>query len=531
MKTHSLLWKGHMGLFLFNLFLWIINAVIQSLNIWITVNFFNEIIKHSVDHELADVFTWVYVYVGVNLLNFIIFPLMERYLIRLEYAVFSNMRVQIMEKISKLHPRYFVNSNPDEFLNKLENEGQKLTEGIMSWQNAVNGIVNILGVIIIFSSFGSPIVLLILGIVVFLKISLNIFVAQYNSKIQVKKMDLEDTRIKKVSIWIDSIHNFIFGNKKLMLYNYFKKDTAKIYKDHFKIKNSESIADLFTKLIDFGLLASFFVAGFALYKAHLIDFAILLTIILYFNEILIQFTFIISLIKKFKEMGKLRNKLKNYFASKIQSNFLVKETFESFYSNNLSISYNNNSYIFKDFKFSIIPNDKVLIVGESGSGKSTLTKALLNLMNYNGEIYFNNHLITPEIDLSQNIGYCEVNSQLLPFDNLAKVISGDENPDLEKIQALCKQLNIDYTEHLKFDINSLSIGEQQKIKLANTFYQDKEIYILDEVISNLDEANRTMIAENILNMDKTIIVISHHIAQTKIKKQFNKVIDLAKVKH
>ncbi|WP_036452783.1 ABC transporter ATP-binding protein [Mycoplasma buteonis] len=530
--THSLLWKNHLWLFLFNLFLWILNALIQSLSIWITVNFFNEIIQHSGKEEVFRALKWVYIYLGVNLINFIIVPLMERYIIKLEYAVFTDMRYQIMKKTLKLHPKYLVDQNKDEFINKLENDAKKLTEGIMSWQNAVNGIVNILGVIIIFWSFGSPIVIAILAAVVFLKIFFNIFVAQYNTKIQLKKLDLEDTRIQKVSRWIDSVHNFIFANKIMMLFNYFKKDTSKLYLNHFKIHSSESLGELFSKLIDFALLASFFIAGFALYKSNLIEFAVLLTIILYFSEILNQFTFIISLIKKFKELSRLKNKLTIYFSSKLQSKLLAKETFSKLYTNNLTISYLDNKPIFKNFSFEILAKEKVLMVGESGSGKSTLTKALLNLINYQGEIYFNSTKIETDTDLSLNIGYCEVNSELLPFEKIEQVIAGNEAFDLDRISDLCKLLSIDLAlyQNKSFDINSLSVGEQQKLKLANSFYQDKDIYILDEVISNLDESSRETIANNILNYDKTIIVISHHISDSEIKDRFTKIIDLNQLK-
>ena len=61
-------------------------------------------------------------------------------------------------------------------------------------------------------------------------------------------------------------------------------------------------------------------------------------------------------------------------------------------------------------------------------------------------------------------------------------------------------------------IKQLSSGQKQRIAIARTIYNDREIMIFDEVTNALDEENERVIIENIKNLksSKTIIIISHN---------------------
>ena len=61
-------------------------------------------------------------------------------------------------------------------------------------------------------------------------------------------------------------------------------------------------------------------------------------------------------------------------------------------------------------------------------------------------------------------------------------------------------------------IKQLSSGQKQRIAIARTIYNDREIMIFDEATNALDEENERVIIENIKNLksSKTIIIISHN---------------------
>ena len=56
----------------------------------------------------------------------------------------------------------------------------------------------------------------------------------------------------------------------------------------------------------------------------------------------------------------------------------------------------------------------------------------------------------------------------------------------------------------------LSGGERRRISMARVLLSSKDVVILDEPISNLDEDNKKMIQDYIMSIkDKTVIIVSH----------------------
>lgn len=59
--------------------------------------------------------------------------------------------------------------------------------------------------------------------------------------------------------------------------------------------------------------------------------------------------------------------------------------------------------------------------------------------------------------------------------------------------------------------NVLSGGQKQKIAYARSLVRDTEIILFDEGTSALDRESASIIEEDILNSNKTVIIISHHL--------------------
>jgi len=97
---------------------------------------------------------------------------------------------------------------------------------------------------------------------------------------------------------------------------------------------------------------------------------------------------------------------KNKFLSKQKS---VKPILKV---SNLSVSYEKNKSLFwksknkfravKNMSFSLMEGETIGIVGESGSGKSSLAQAILKLINFDGEVFFKNELISFLLTLFNN---------------------------------------------------------------------------------------------------------------------------------
>ncbi|WP_406614560.1 ATP-binding cassette domain-containing protein [Mycoplasma corogypsi] len=530
MKTHKLVFQNK-PLILLNIILWTIHSSITVLSVWFTIKFFEAFVNKTPEEGALPIkmMMWIYIYIAVNVFTLFIVPISDYSFVKLYHYVHYLFRKQLMEQFIHLHPSELTKINQDEILSNLEIDGNKITEGLMAWKNVVYGVTTILGVIAVFGA-ENIVVLGMLAVVIVIKIIANYILSYLSGKVQVKKTELEQKRTSIITQFINVVHSFVFANKKVYLYTFFKDKTNPIFKRHFLLKTMDTTLDTSGKIVDFFLMAIFFGLGIYFYAVQkLLSLGILITVTLYFNEIIIQFTNIISLFKRFKEVKMITKKLSNFFDGREKSELIPFEELQKLEIQNLNITFAEHK-IFNDFNLTIHKNQKCLIMGESGSGKSTLTKCILNLIKYDGNIYWNDTQYTSKSDLSVNIGYCEVNSQLLPFDNVFQVIAGSETYDEAKVYHLAETFNLNLsTFSTPLKLETLSIGQLQKLRLANIFYNEKSLYILDEVISNLDHDNRGVIIENILNLNKAIIIISHHFDPRMIKR-FDNVVDLDALK-
>jgi ABC-type bacteriocin/lantibiotic exporter with double-glycine peptidase domain len=203
---------------------------------------------------------------------------------------------------------------------------------------------------------------------------------------------------------------------------------------------------------------------------------------------------------------------KNLVLPKFKKNIIIK---------NINFSYGtNDKFSLKIKKFVVKKNQKILIYGDSGLGKSTLFDIIFGLIsNKNLEYFVDGNLLNKKkIELFRsNFTFFSPNNYY--FNNtVLNNITLFNNSDGIKIKAVCKIVGLD---KLKMKNNKFlnkkmgengslfSSGEKQRIALARALFNDKEIILLDEPISNLDTKSSNNIIKNILSLDRTIIIISH----------------------
>ena len=176
--------------------------------------------------------------------------------------------------------------------------------------------------------------------------------------------------------------------------------------------------------------------------------------------------------------------------------------------------------------------EKILLLGENGSGKSTLFNLLVkNIDNYKGNILIGRNdlrRIRYE-DLDNFISYVSQENTIFNDTFLNNIIL-DNKYDEYKFKLILNLVDLDGFIKNRYDNyeflirDNISGGERQKIILARTLYQDFNILLLDEAMSEISKYSRMKIVNNINNYfkNKTIIYISHYYE----KYPFDKVINL-----
>ena len=192
---------------------------------------------------------------------------------------------------------------------------------------------------------------------------------------------------------------------------------------------------------------------------------------------------------------------------------------------NIDFSYEKDEFKMEKLSFSIAEKTMTALVGESGSGKTTITNLLLRFYDvHKGEITLGGTDIRdiPYDELLDRISIVMQNVQL--FDNTIEenIRVGKKGATKEEIIKAAKKARIhDFIMSLpkgyETDIGEnggiLSGGQRQRISIARAFLKDAPILILDEMTSNVDPVNESLIQDAITELAKnrTVLVVAHHL--------------------
>ena len=204
---------------------------------------------------------------------------------------------------------------------------------------------------------------------------------------------------------------------------------------------------------------------------------------------------------------------------------------------NLNFNYGEKK-ILSNLNVDIKYGDKILMTGPSGVGKTTLLDCLSkNLSSYQGEIIVDG-VELKEInreDFLKHTGYIRQNHFMFN-DSIKYNIILNMDYDEKKFKKCLEDsaldewvnsLELKENHILEQDGTNISGGQRQRISIARELYHDREILFVDEPSASLDDLTSLKIYETLINLDKTIICVTHrHIDY--LSPRFNKIIALEK---
>ena len=198
---------------------------------------------------------------------------------------------------------------------------------------------------------------------------------------------------------------------------------------------------------------------------------------------------------------------------------------------NLSVKYNYANIsmrILENVNLTVKKGEMVGIMGLSGCGKSTLLFCICGLIPHlykeeiKGTVLIDgvsiNSMRLPEIATKIGIVFQNPDNQLFSPTVEDEIAFGPENllVEREEIGMRIKDaLNKVGMEKYRFSSpHQLSGGEKQRIALASVLSLKPNIFLFDEILSQIDKKGRTDIKEIIKNLKEdgnTIVMIDHNI--------------------
>lgn len=192
---------------------------------------------------------------------------------------------------------------------------------------------------------------------------------------------------------------------------------------------------------------------------------------------------------------------------------------------NVEIQINNNT-ILRNLNFTIKQGENAAIVGDNGSGKTIIAKTLIGFYEYTGEIFIGKSNIkdVSKKSLRDYIGTVLQDTFLFTDTIKNNINILEKNVSNEEIINCCKLADIyedikGFEENIDYMIgkggNNISGGQKQRIAIARTLLMENQFIVFDDSLSKLDTRTKLKILNNIIEMNKGTIIISHDVEVIK----------------
>lgn len=185
-----------------------------------------------------------------------------------------------------------------------------------------------------------------------------------------------------------------------------------------------------------------------------------------------------------------------------------------------------NVFVLKDISMEIYKGQSIGLVGPTGAGKSTLVNVILGFLEpQQGQLLIDGKPITNLRSWLNNFAYIPQSIFLLD-DSLCRNIAFGIDDDEISHHRLWNAINMakltEVVENLPQGIDTslgengirLSGGQRQRVALARAFYNERDIIVMDEATSSLDNDTEREVISTIkkLKGEKTLIVIAHRLS-------------------
>ena len=173
--------------------------------------------------------------------------------------------------------------------------------------------------------------------------------------------------------------------------------------------------------------------------------------------------------------------------------------------------------LFRDLNFSAVPGELIELRGSNGSGKTSLLRILCGLATpAAGEVCWQGtNIRSLGEEYAASVAYLAhqnaVKDELTASENL-RISSGVAGNSLSKSEAQQLLERIGLSRQQNLPARALSAGQRRRLALARLLNSRATLWILDELLTSLDDAAVTLSREFISDhlKDKGVAIIATH---------------------
>jgi len=171
----------------------------------------------------------------------------------------------------------------------------------------------------------------------------------------------------------------------------------------------------------------------------------------------------------------------------------------------------NRDWIFRHLSYQFVSGSSYAIVGPNGSGKSTLLQTISGavLVNEGSIRYQENETTLADEQVHRYLSMCAPYLELIEEMTAIELLDFHVQfkPFLAGIDTSAALAIVGLTAARNKQIRYFSSGMKQRLKLAQAFFSDTPVLLLDEPCTNLDKEGITLYRSLLDNYTKERIVI------------------------
>ncbi len=478
------------------------------------------------DSKISKIVILVFVLILVNLLVFIVNYLKSKINTKFNLKINRNVKEIILKHIPKIEYMQFSSIDKSNVIQRVNNDATTYSEFFNSQINLFFDTIFIIIFAVAQTLKLNSTIGLFIGIICCLIVLLSIWYFKVSKPLVEDIVEMNREVINKTTIGIEESKMLKIFNRRDKEIEDFSKMNSEYKRKDIKLAKIKVLYGIGTHTLrNFKEPFILLWGGILVVKGEL-TLATISILLTYSTKIL---EYVYKSVDKLKAINEFRVAYKKLAElMKLQED---KETKSDVALNgdiifeNVTIKLNDNA-ILQNLNFTIKKNENVVIIGDNGSGKTVISKTMLGFYDYTGNIYIGKYNIKDisKKSLRDYIGVVLQDTYLFTDTIKNNINITNKNIEDKKILEVLKLAEI-YEDIKGFDNtinymigkggNNISGGQKQRIAIARSLIKENKIIIFDDSLSKLDTKTKINILNNIIEMKKGAIIISHDIEVVK----------------
>lgn len=484
------------------------------------------------DNKISKIIILVFVLILVNVLVFIVNYLKSKINTKFNLRINRNVKELILAHIPKIEYMQFSSIDKANVIQRVNNDANIYSEFFNSQINLFFDTIFIIIFAIAQTLKLNSTIGLFIGIICFLIVLLSIWYFKTSKPLVEDIVEMNREVINKTTIGIEESKMLKIFNRRDKEIEDFSKMNSEYKRKDIKLAKMKVLYGIGTHTLrNFKEPFILLWGGILVVKGELTLATI--SILLTYSTKILEYVYksvdklkeineFIVAYKKLAELMKLEEDKETNPDVKLEGDIVFE---------NVTIKLNDNT-ILQDLNFKIKNNENVAIIGDNGSGKTVISKTMLGFYDYTGNIYIGQYNIkdVSKKSLRDYIGIVLQDTYLFTDTIKNNIDITNKNAGDKTIIEVLKLAEV-YEDVKNFDNtinymigkggNNISGGQKQRIAIARSLMKENKFLIFDDSLSKLDTKTKIRILNNIIEMKKGTIIISH---DSEVVKKCDKVL-------